>query len=166
VPAQRPPSPRAARPNFTPGYGIERRLTKEMLAWPAVQRALAKSRNYWIVTASGDGAPHAAPVWGLWFDGSLCFSTDPNSRKGRNLAANPRLVVHLESGDDAVILTGRAERITDPKLLNRFARAYKRKYAFRPNTDDPNGAFFRLRLASALAWKERNFPKSASKWSF
>lgn len=44
MPSPNPPPPRAARPNFTPGYGIERRLTKEMLAWPAVHRALERQR--------------------------------------------------------------------------------------------------------------------------
>ncbi len=166
MPPRKAPSPRATRPNFTPGYGIEPKLTKEMVTWTAVERALAKSRNYWVTTASKKGLPHAAPVWGLWLDGAVWFATDSKSRKGRNLAANPSIVVHLESGDDVVILEGRAERITSATALGRFADAYKEKYAFRPDPKDPNSAFYRLRHKRAFAWHESNFPKSASKWVF
>jgi len=59
-----------------------------------------------------DGLPHAVPVWGVWVDGALYFGTDRRSRKARNLATNQGAVVHLESGDDAVILEGFAEEIT------------------------------------------------------
>ncbi len=164
MPSSKPPP--AKRPSFTPGYGIEKKLTREMLTWAAVERALAKSRNYWIVSASTKGVPHAAPVWGLWFQGAVWFATDLKSRKGINIIANPAIVVHLESGDDVVILEGRAERITSAKALDTFADAYKKKYAFRPDPKDPNSAFFRLRHTMALAWHESNFPKSATKWSF
>ena len=41
-------------------------------------------------------------------------------RKGRNLAENPNVAVHLESGDDVVILEGVAEVVTDPGLVERL----------------------------------------------
>ena len=96
------------RPDFEPGYGIS---TDEegMLDWSWADERLASSRNYWIVTAGADGEPAAAPVWGVWEDGAVYFGTNPNSRKGRNIARDPRIVVHLESGDEVVVLHGEAE---------------------------------------------------------
>jgi len=68
-------------------------------SWAKVRRRLEQARNYWIVTSRPDGRPHAAPVWGVWLDGRLWFSTSPASVKARNLAADPRVVVHLERAD-------------------------------------------------------------------
>ena len=49
------------------------------------------------------------------------------TRKARNVAVNPHLVVYLESGDDVVILDGVAEEITDPLLLLRIDDACEAK---------------------------------------
>jgi Pyridoxamine 5'-phosphate oxidase len=65
-----------------------------------------------------------------WFDDAFFFGTDPNSRKARNLRANPEIVVHLESGDDCVILKGVVEEESDPGLHRRAGEAYAAKYAF------------------------------------
>jgi pyridoxine/pyridoxamine 5'-phosphate oxidase len=125
---------------------------------------MASARNYWVGTTRPDGRPHAAPVWGIWFDESFSFATDPASRKGANLAANPALVVHLESGDEVVILEGTAEKVTDPTLLARFADAYEAKYRFRPEVSG-EAVVYRLRPRVAFAWRERDFPTSATRWS-
>ncbi len=41
------------------------------------------------------GAPHAAPVWGVVTGGTLYLYSERRTRKARNLAADPRVVVHL-----------------------------------------------------------------------
>ena len=95
-----------------------------MLDWSWAVERLVASRNYWIGTADEDGRPRAIPVWGLWFDDSVVFGTNPRSRKGRNLERDPRVVVHLESGDEAVILEGEVEGSTSPtRLRTRFTRS-------------------------------------------
>ncbi len=82
-------------------------------------------RNYWVCTTRADGRPHAMPVWGLWLDDAVLFSTDPESVKARNLAARPDVVVHLESGDDVVVVDGRAERLTGSELPADFVDALR-----------------------------------------
>ncbi len=116
------------RPSCHQTYGISAELGGGTPpAWDQVSQALAAAHNYWIATARPDGRPHAVPVWGVWLEGMFYFSTDPASRKGRDLAANPWLVVHLESGDDVVILEGIAEEESDPTELTRLADAYEAK---------------------------------------
>jgi hypothetical protein len=149
-----------------PGYGIETELTEEMVPWSAVTDQLKEARSYWIVTASPTGRPHAMPVWGLWLEDAFYFSTDPSSVKGRNLAANPRLVVHLESGDDVVILEGSAERLSGEAIPTSFADAYEAKYGIRLDTSDPAFGIYRVRPQVAFAWREKDFPKSATRWRF
>jgi PPOX class probable F420-dependent enzyme len=140
-----------------------------MLSWPEVEQRLVDARNYWVATTRADGGPHVMPVWGLWIDGTFAFSTDPGSVKGRNLARDPRVAVHLESGDDAVILEGTVERITTRPDLERFADAYQVKYRMRPDVSQPESSssgYYRLRLDKAIAWREQDFPTSATRWLF
>jgi pyridoxine/pyridoxamine 5'-phosphate oxidase len=130
-----------------------------MLPWSWVEERLAASRNYWVVTSRDDGAPSAAPVWGVWVEGAVYFGTNPRSEKGRNLARDPRAVIHLESGDEVVILHGEVEvRDVEDSVLD----AYEVKYGYRP----PGKSLFRLRPALALSWLEADYPKTATRFDF
>jgi hypothetical protein len=106
------------------------------------------------------------PVWGVWLEETFLFSTSRQSRKGRNLAAEPHVVVHLESGDEAVILEGIAEEAAAPQLLAQFADAYEAKYQFRPDVNDARNVTFAVRPRVAFAWLERDFPGGATRWHF
>src|SRR5204862_540824 len=136
------------------GYGIAQ-TDKGLLTWDWVTSQIEKARNYWICTTRPDGRPHAAPVWGLWLDDAVWFSTGRASRKARNLARDPSLVVHLESGDDTVILEGEAEEVSDPAALERFVDAYDEKYAFRPDPGEPANVTYSLRPRMAQTWREQ-----------
>ena len=105
------------------GYGDFGTGGAEKLPWSGVRKRLASARNYWIGTTRTDGRPHATPVWVVWLDGALPFGTGRRSQKGRNLAGNPEVVAHFESGDQVVILEGVAEEVTDPSLLAEFGEA-------------------------------------------
>jgi PPOX class probable F420-dependent enzyme len=157
--------PQPTRPDFTPGYGIEK-TNDGLLSWEWATERLMASRNYWVSTTRADGRPHVAPVWGLWMEGAVFFSTDPKSTKGRNLRSRPDVVVHLESGDEAVILEGRAEWVTDKDVLQRFADAYERKYGFRPDITGVSTPVYQVQPRTAFAWRETDFPKSATRWKF
>ena len=102
---------------YAPGYGIPSHR-RGMTSWDHVEERMAEAHNYWVATVRPDGRPHATPVWGLWVDRAFYFGA--GRRKGRNLAENPNVAVHLESGDDVVILEGVAEVVTDPGLVERL----------------------------------------------
>jgi PPOX class probable F420-dependent enzyme len=155
--------PVAERPGFEPDYGISDAPSDA--SWSDAVARLKSARNYWVVTTRPDGRPHAMPVWGLWLDDAVVFSTNPASRKGRNLAANAELVVHLESGDDAVILEGRAEIVADEDVLRRFSEAYFEKYGWRVEPG-PGFGIYALRPRVAFTWREADFPQSATRWRF
>jgi Pyridoxamine 5'-phosphate oxidase len=160
------PEPQATRPNFTPGYGIDPAKVEGLLPWIFVTERMAAARNYWVATTRSDGRPHVAPVWGLWLDDAFYFSTDPKSVKGRNLARSSEVAVHLESGDEAVILEGSAERWTDQAELTLFADAYDAKYQFRPDPTNPDQGVYRLKLRTAFAWTEKDFLNTPTRWTF
>jgi PPOX class probable F420-dependent enzyme len=150
--------PRASRPSF-PGYGIAE-AAEGMLPWSWAVERLESARNYWVASVNADGSPHAAPVWGLWRDDAFVFGTSPESRKGRNLRREPRVVVHLESGDEVVILEGRIETV---RTDDAFAEAYHAKYDHRP---EPGEGWLSLAPARALAWREHDYPQSATRFDF
>jgi PPOX class probable F420-dependent enzyme len=131
-----------------------------MLDWAWAVERLEQARNYWICTVRHDGSPHAAPVWGLWHEGAIVFSTSPDSAKGRHLARDPRVLVHLESGDEVVIVEGRVERIP---LDEGIAAAYAAKYDFRPEPS-VDGLWFRVRPSAGYAWTEQAFPRTATRF--
>ena len=166
-PAAARPEPIAERPGMAAGYGIKPAEPEKMIPWSAVEEKLAAARNYWVCTVGPDGRPHAAPVWGFWADDALYFGTDPASRKGRNLAANPELVIHLESGDDVVILEGAVEITDDPATVRPVMAAYATKYAM-PLADFEalTSALYRLRPRVAFAWLESSFPDTATRFRF
>ena len=149
-------------------YGIHE-SREGMMTWEFVDEQMAKSRNYWIGTTRPDGRPHAAPVWGVWLDDNLYFGTSPNARKARNLEANPAMVVHLESGDDVVILEGTAVKLTEmaPELYKAFSAAYAAKYdGFKPNPPSEAEPVCTLDVHTAMAWLEKDFPRTATRWEF
>jgi hypothetical protein len=147
---------RAGRPRFSPSYGISE-SEEGLLTWDWALERLAASRNYWISTTRADGRPHAMPVWGVVHDGALWFGT--GGVKRQNLARDPRLVAHTESGDEVVILEGAAEERAVPAELR---DAYEAKYDHRPDADS---RFWVVRPKLAYAWRERDYPTSATRFT-
>jgi pyridoxine/pyridoxamine 5'-phosphate oxidase len=152
---------RIDRPSMPAGYGIADGEDGQV-AWAWVERECTRARNYWICTTRADGRPHAMPVWGLWLGGAVVFSTDPDSTKARNFTARPEAVIHLESGDEVVVLEGRIEAM-DRALLPEFVRRYEKKYSFRPSESETAGVY-QLRPERVLAWREKDFPTSATRF--
>jgi general stress protein 26 len=147
---------------YMPDYGIST-SAEGLLPWSFVEERMTASRNYWITSVRPDGNPHAAPVWGLWHKGGFYFSTGEESAKGKNIKGNPSLSVHLESGDEVVILEGEIEYVTDKDLLNGLDEDYEKKYGLK--LQGP-GLIFHLEIKKAFAWREKDFPKSATRWTF
>jgi pyridoxine/pyridoxamine 5'-phosphate oxidase len=134
-----------------------------MLDWSWAADRPEAAHNYWLCTSSAAAVPHARPVWAVWIADRLCFSTDPASPKGRNLARDPRVTLHLESGDEVVILEGVAERLPD-ELAAPVQEAYVSKYAWEV-TVDPS-SWYAFRPQRAYAWTEQRFPQTATRFDF
>jgi hypothetical protein len=144
-----------------PGYGIPEELDG-VLPWSWAEERLAASHNYWLATASPGGTPHVMPVWGVWVDGGLWFSTGEASRKARNLAAQPRCVVTTERADEAVIVEGRAIRVdtVPPAIPARYREKYGSGYP-------PSAVFVvRPRLVFGFIERDPDFATAATRWRF
>lgn len=81
--------------------------------------------SIYLGTVRPDGRPHAAGVGVLWYDGDLYFTSGPNARKTRNLAANPACTVSMRLAGIDVVFEGEASRVTDPKVLDAAAALFR-----------------------------------------
>lgn len=96
------------------------------IPWSRALKQLERSTSgtYWLATTSPDGRPHVAAVGALWIDGKIYFVTGSNTRKGRNLAANPKCVFSVSLTGIDLVLEGSAVRVTDRPTLLRLAKRY------------------------------------------
>jgi PPOX class probable F420-dependent enzyme len=155
--------PERTRPRFPSVYGIHEDA-EGLLDWAWAEERLVAARNYWVCTTRPDGRPHAMPVWGVWHEGAFYFSSSPDSRKARNLAANPAVTVHLESGDEVVVVEGVAGLESHEELLTQLAD-YRRKYSF--EVSFTGGRPLNVVLPQvAYAWLEQDFPGTATRFTF
>src|SRR3954470_6119601 len=63
----------------------------------------------WLATIDSDGRPHVTGVGALWLDGAFWFETGERTRKGRNLARDPRCTMSLATDEFDVVVEGEAE---------------------------------------------------------
>jgi PPOX class probable F420-dependent enzyme len=161
--------PTADRPSM-PGYGIlPADQGSGLLTWAQAQQRLTVAHDYWCATVCPDGRPHVMPVWGVWLDDRLWFSSGVGSRKARNLAADPRCTVTTDDPRDPVVVEGTAERLTDGGAITSFVAVMNAKYdaGMTAEFQDPavNGTFA-VRPVRAFALSGDDFAGSPTRWTF
>jgi hypothetical protein len=112
--------PTASRP-YMPDYGIkDDSQGTGLLPWSWACERLIRSHDYWVATRWPDGRPHVMPVWGVWQDGAVWFSSGHRSRKARNLAADPGCAVTTDDAQEPVVVDCLAELVTDMPTIAAF----------------------------------------------
>lgn len=155
--------PEAMRPTV-PGYEFSARKGG-LLPWKWAADRLKRSRQYWIATSRPDGAPHMMVIWGLWLEDGFWFSTASTSRKGRNLAQNPKCVIGTDDAAEAVILEGTVEAIDAQRPEHeRFAILYEKKYKW--DVREMAQPVYRFRPNVGFGLFEKKFDQTATRWVF
>jgi len=75
----------------------------------------------WLATMNPDGSPHVTGIGALWVDGSFWFETGERTRKGKNLASDPRCALSVATHDFDLVVEGTAHRVTDPATVAAMA---------------------------------------------
>ncbi|MBF6599409.1 MAG: pyridoxamine 5'-phosphate oxidase family protein [Dehalococcoidia bacterium] len=157
-----------SRPHM-PGYGV---LPADegagLLPWAFAVERLARTRNYMLASVTPRAAPHVMPVWGVWLEDRFYFSTSPTSRKARNFAVNPRIVVTADDPRNAIIVEASVTALDDRAVARRVIAAYNAKYDWNTAEDE---AFFVARPRVAFAFietsdSESQFTQTATRWTF
>lgn len=155
------PEPTRSRPHMPAGYGVPKD-SAGMFAWADLREPLETAKTFWVATMRPDGRPHAVPLWGAWIDDAFYFEVSPETRRGRNLAQNPAVVVHLERDNLAIMIEGDAEVITpDAALDAKLGDTFEAKYRYRPDSGQP---WHIVRPHKVLAWEA--FPTTPTRFSF
>ena len=79
----------------------------------------------WLATINRDGSPHVTGVGALWFDGAFWFETGELTRKGRNLARDPRCTLSVATHAFDLVVEGVAEKVTDPTMVATMAEQWR-----------------------------------------
>lgn len=159
--------PEASRPRMFGGH-----LQPVMLPWRWAEERLVNARNYWIATTHPEGRPHCRPVWGVWLDDNFYFST--GSLAVGNLAANPEITVHLESGSEVVIVEGVSETVAGGPVTESVVAVYNTKYGWDMNPENLPGPFYAVRPRIVFGWISDQsgldggaaFHGTTTKWKF
>jgi nitroimidazol reductase NimA-like FMN-containing flavoprotein (pyridoxamine 5'-phosphate oxidase superfamily) len=164
--------PRIERPAMA-DYGVPADLDG-VLPWEWARERLMANRNYWVVTASAGGRPHAMPVWGVWMGNDrFWFSCSANSRKLSNIAANPQTTIAVDDTVECVSVEGRARRVDpDDTGIEPMIAAYLVKYWPDPAVHQQMEAFLRSHAiveftpgrAFGIIEREDEFARRATRW--
>jgi hypothetical protein len=103
------------------------------LEWSRVQARLSQGvtqapetggpnrHTCWLATTNRDGTPHLTGVGALWVDASFWFETGPKTRKGANLARDPRCTLAVATADFDLVVEGLAVVVTDAQTVAAMA---------------------------------------------
>ena len=160
--------PHVSRPFIADGYGIPDHLDGT-LPWSWAEERLRDAPVYWVATVRPNGRPHVTPIWGVWVDGAFWMEGGPRTRRFQNLANNAAAVVTVERGNDAVILEGDADLVTelDDELVERLLAAYRKyvpTHGYEAERSNWDAGIWRVRPHKVMAWS--NFPADTTRWTF
>ena len=141
----------------------------DLMTWHDIAGRLTDPENYWMVTVTRQSQPHTVPVWGAVDGESFYLYSERNTVKARNIAANPHVAVHLESGADVLIVYGTAIELNDEAVVGRGCEAFARKYTAPSQiewlpTPEPGTIVWQLEPRSALAWQLEDMDGSQRRW--
>jgi hypothetical protein len=133
----------------------------------------------WLATIDADGSPHVTGIGALWAHDTFWFETGADTRKGRNLARDPRCTISLAVHEFDIVLEGAAERIADPAVVAEMAALWAEDWPCRvddsgialtadfsaPSAGPPPWHVYRIapRAATVLATVE---PGGATRFGF
>jgi PPOX class probable F420-dependent enzyme len=153
-----------------PGYGtLDANQGTGLLPWSWARERLERSHDYWVATVRPDGRPHVMPVWGVWIDDALWFSSSRGSRKTRNLAANPRCTIATDNAYEPVVIEGEAVLIDGLTAIGAYVAETNRKYKTDYSIDFFNpidNACFKVAPTWAFGLTESDFTGSPTRWVF
>jgi PPOX class probable F420-dependent enzyme len=78
----------------------------------------------WLATINPDGSPHVTGVGALWGDGTFWFETGEHTRKGRNVARDPRCALSVATHEFDLVVEGEARMVTDRSTVARMAERW------------------------------------------
>ena len=133
----------------------------------------------WLATINPDGRPHVTGIGAIWHDGAFWFETGQRTRKGGNLARDPRCTLTLALREFDLVVDGEAHLVTDPATVAELARLWAEDWPCSvdesgialtapfsaPSAGPPPWHVYRIDASGATALKTVD-PGGATRWTF
>ena len=107
--------------NLADRYGLP------LVDWQRVEARLAGTEQLagpespvhrsWLATTNADGTPHLTGLGPLWVAGFAYFTTGEATRKGRNLARDPRCTLGISTEQFDLSVEGDAALVDEPDVV-------------------------------------------------
>ena len=141
--------------------------------------AFGMDARFFLGTVRPDGRPHSAGIGAAWHDGDMYFQCGPETRKARNVAANPACTLSASLPGLDLVAEGEARRVTDAPTLEAIAAIYSNEAGWPVEVDGdaftapysaPGGGpppwhLFRLTVHTAFGVATAE-PHGATRWRF
>jgi pyridoxine/pyridoxamine 5'-phosphate oxidase len=98
---------------------VEQRLEQGLTQAP--MSGGPQRHSSWLATINSDGSPHVTGVGVLWVDGAFWFETGDRTRKGRNIARDPRCSLSVATHEFDLVVDGEVTKVTDPATVASMA---------------------------------------------
>ncbi|CAN5206614.1 MAG: pyridoxamine 5'-phosphate oxidase family protein [Acidimicrobiia bacterium] len=170
--------------NLATRYGLP------ALDWGAIRRDLDAGAirvadgpgrvTCWLTSVDDDAAPHTNGIGAVWYDGAFWFVTGRTTRRGRNLARDPRCTLSFSTKEFDLVIEGEAEIVEDRATLEVLAALWRdegwpcevdeSRTALTapfsaPSAGGPPWHVFRIKAHSANVVTARE-PGGATTWTF
>jgi hypothetical protein len=99
--------------------GIEARLDRGLTQAPGTGGP--NRHTCWLATINADGSPHVTGVGGFWHEGAWWIVTGRTTRKGCNLARDPRCTLSVSADEFDLVVEGDARLVTDRATVEMIA---------------------------------------------
>jgi hypothetical protein len=133
----------------------------------------------WLATIDADGRPHVTGIGAQWHRGAFWFETGEATRKGRNLARDPRCTLSVATRTFDLVVEGTAALVEDPALVAELAAVWAPDWPCEvdesgvrltapfsaPSAGPPPWAVYRIEATSAQAILTVE-PGGATRWTF
>jgi len=160
-------TPKISRPKLPKGYADN---PASYVDWAWVAEQMTASKNYWLSSVRPNGHPHVVPRWGVFIDNKFYYDGSPETRHAQNIMKNPHVSLHLESGNQVVMMEGTstpAEKPT-PDFANQLAQAIGNKYSDQGYSPEPTqwdeGGLYVFTPRQCIAWT--SFYENPTKFIF
>jgi hypothetical protein len=120
----------------THAKNLAERYDAPLLTWSTIEERLADNMTQapgtggpdrhtcWLATINPDGSPHVTGIGAEWVDGSFWFETGDDTRKGRNIARDPRCSLSVATAMFDLTVEGEATKVTDPATVASMATVW------------------------------------------
>lgn len=127
-------------------------MRKNPARWRAIEARLGRESEIWIATVRYDGRPHLVPVWFIYLDRKLYFSTGTETQKWTNLLSNQNISLSLPDTNKVVMIEGEAHAVGH-QVTQELAEHFYNKYEWDFREDDSaNWRVVEVTIHKVLAW--------------